>query len=222
MRWVTCESPERAAIAAAEHIAARITEGVAARGTFSLALSGGRTPRPMIAHLAGVPLPWGAVLVVQVDERVAPRGDAARNDATIREALGPTGARLLAIDVEDGPPERSAEAYARVLSDALGPAPILDLVHLGLGAEGHTASLFPDEPAARRAAAEVVATAAHAGHRRVTLTARCLRRARERVWLVTGPDKRAALSALAKGHGFAASLARAQDLVFTDEVRDDE
>jgi len=188
--------PDAEAVArrGAERIAAAAREAVAARGAFGAALSGGHTPWAMLRALAALDLPWHALHFFQVDERVAPAGDPQRNWTQLAESLlahAPVPAQQVhAMPVEAPDLERAAADYARAL-----PAR-LDLVHLGLGPDGHTASLVPGDPVLEVADRDVALTAPYQGRRRMTLTYPALARAREILWIVTGADKAAMLARL--------------------------
>jgi 6-phosphogluconolactonase len=184
-------------------IAAAARAAVAARGRFILAVSGGRTPWRMLRLLADEDVPWSAVQVVQVDERVAPAGDPDRNLTHLRESLI-ARAQLSPVQIHPMPVEmenlaEAAARYARTLSDLAGAPPVLDLVHLGLGADGHTASLIPGDPALEIEDTDVALTGAYQGRRRVTLTFPVINRARRVLWLVTGSEKAQALVRLRNG-----------------------
>jgi 6-phosphogluconolactonase len=176
----------RGAEVVAEHAAAAIAD----RGSFSLAVSGGRTPWVMFAELAGK-LPWEKVTIYQVDERIAPDGDPDRNLTQLERALPPGGAAdVRPMPVWSKDLEAAAAQYAGELPREL------DLVHLGLGPDGHTASLIPGDPVLEVSDRDVALTGEYQGRRRMTLTYPVLDRARAILWLVTGEDKVDALSRL--------------------------
>ena len=173
------------------------------RGRFVLGLSGGRTPMQMLRILSDAPVEWRRVHVAQVDERVAPLGSPDRNlthlhDALFRRVALPT-ARIHAMEVEDADLEAAAARYARSLKRVAGSPPILDVVQLGLGADGHTASLVPGDPALDVEDADVAVAGPYHGLQRMTLTIPALDRARRILWLVTGADKAEAVVGLAQG-----------------------
>lgn len=192
---------EAVAQRAAELIAAAAREAVKARGRFSLAVSGGHTPWVMLRRLAGEDVPWPGVDVFQVDERVAPEGDGDRNLTHLRESLLAAAplpaAQLHAMPVADADLTRAAQAYAATLRAVCGDPPVLDLVHLGLGPDGHTASLVPGDAVLGVHAAAVAPTAGtYQGRRRLTLTYPTIDRARRILWVVTGAEKASALAQL--------------------------
>lgn len=166
----------------AELAADTILGAVRSDGRCALALSGGRTPWAMLRELATADLPWDRVAVWQVDERVAPDGDPERNLTGLVPLL-PDEAELHPMPVTDDDLEAAADRYARTLP------PAFDLVHLGLGEDGHTASLVPGDPVLGVADRDVAVTVAYGGRRRMTLTYPVLDRARSLLWLVTGADK---------------------------------
>jgi len=168
---------------AATLLASALRETVGARGHGSLALSGGRAG-PLFAALGSRPVPWDHVDIFQVDERVAPNGHEDRNLGLLRSQL-PEAAleRIRPMPVTDLELEAGASDYAAALPDRL------DAVHLGLGTDGHTASLVPGDPVLRTDDRDVAVSAPYEGRRRMTLTFPALARARLVVWLVTGPDK---------------------------------
>jgi len=192
---------EAAAAEAAAVIAAEARRAVAERGRFAVAVSGGRTPWMMLRALAGEEVPWASVQFMQVDERVAPAGDAARNLTHVRESLQGGAPVLHAMPVEDPDLEAAAARYARTLETVAGRPPVLDLVHLGLGADGHTASLVPGDPVLDVVDRDVAVTGMYQGHRRMTLTRPALARARMVLWLVTGAEKAPMLERLRQGDG---------------------
>ena len=185
---------------AARLIAAEARRVVAARGRFVVALSGGRTPWQMLRTLAGEDVPWAGVHVVQVDERIAPAGDPDRNLTHLRESLlehAPLPEdHVHAMAVEEADLEAAARRYARALEQVAGTPPVLDLAHLGLGPDGHTASLVPDDPVLDVVDRDVALTGVYQKRRRMTLTYPMLDRCRRILWLVTGADKVAMLPRL--------------------------
>lgn len=200
----------RGAGVVAEDAAAAIAE----RGHFTFAVSGGRTPWAMFADLAGK-LPWEKVTIFQVDERVAPEGDADRNLTHLVRSLPPGGvADVRAMPVEADDLERAAADYAAALPEAF------DLVHLGLGPDGHTASLVPGDPVLEVIDRAVAVTGEYQGRRRLTLTYPVLDGARRVLWLVTGEDKVDALRRLREGDGSipAARVSTENALVVADEA----
>ena len=197
--------PDEDAIArkAAAVIAADMRAAVAARARYVMAVSGGRTPWLMLRMLADQPLPWQQVHVVQADERVAPAEDPDRNLAHLRASLL-TRVRLPpdhihAMPVEATDLDRAAARYAATLREVAGSPPILDLVHLGLGPDGHTASLVPGDPALDITDADVAVAGPYQGRRRMTLTFPIINRSRLVLWLVTGREKAATLVRLRDG-----------------------
>jgi len=174
-------------------VAGEARAAVAARGKFILAVSGGSTPWRMLRALAGEEVPWEGVQVVQVDERAAPVGHPDRNLTRLRESLlahAPLRPeRIHAMPVESPDLLAAAALYARTLQEIAGSPPVLDLVHLGLGADGHTASLVPGDPALGVTWADVAPTGVYKGRRRLTLTYPVINRSRRVLWLVTGSEK---------------------------------
>jgi 6-phosphogluconolactonase len=176
---------------------------VTSRGRFIMAVSGGHTPWRMLRALASDELPWQQVHIVQVDERVAPAADPDRNLAHLRASLldhAPLPPdHIHAMPVEAADLDRAAEQYALTLRDVAGVPPVLDLVHLGLGPDGHTASLVPGDPVLDITDADVAATGSYHGRRRMTLTFPIINRSRLVLWLVTGSEKAATLVRLRDG-----------------------
>jgi 6-phosphogluconolactonase len=212
---------------AARFIAAEAQRVVAARGRFLLAVSGGRTPWLMLRALARENVPWKEVHVFQVDERVAPTGHPDRNFTHIRETLlnrAPIPANQVhALPVEAADLAASASWYAGILQQIAGSPPVLDLVHLGLGPDGHTASLVPGDPVLAVADADVAVTGAYQGRTRMTLTYPILNRARNILWVVTGTEKAGMLARLRAGDpGIPAGrVSSAQAIIFADKAAAD-
>ncbi len=202
MRIEVLDDAEAVARMAAAVIAEDCRAAVRSRGRFVAAISGGRTPWQMLRVLADEDVPWAHVHVAQVDERLAPAGHADRNLTHLRESLrrAPIAAgRILAMPVEAPDLEAAAGRYAAGLATVAGSPPLLDLVHLGLGTDGHTASLVPGSPVLDVTTADVALTGEYQGRRRMTLTYPILNRARRVLWVVTGRDKAEPLARLLNG-----------------------
>lgn len=223
MRLKVAHDAQRAAEIAAADIARTCADAVASRGAAIIALSGGDTPWLMLRELCHFDLPWRQVFVAQVDERMAPRGDPSRNLTRMERILvheGPLpAANLLAMPVEHADLDEAAAAYQRTLEARAGTPLTLDLAQLGLGTDGHTASLLPGDPALDVIDRDTAVTSGYQGHRRMTLTLPAINRARRRLWLVTGTQKHAPLADLlaARGETPAARVSRADVLVVADE-----
>ena len=202
MEWVTSASVAAAEQAAAQFIARQLREAVRERGRATLAVSGGRTPWGMLDELAAQDVTWSAVHLLQVDERIVPLDQEARNWKGF--LAGTLAARIPldnqhAMPVELGDPEMAASRYARTLRECSGEPPTLDVVHLGVGADGHTASLFADDSPFQETQRPVAVSRSYEGHPRLTLTLPVLNRARCVVWFVVGGARRAALARLLNG-----------------------
>jgi len=223
MKVETFPDSEAVAQKGAEIIAAEARVAVKARGRFIVAVSGGHTPWQMLRALANEDVPWG-VNVVQVDERVAPDGDPDRNLTHLRESLlehAPLRPeQIYAMPVEAPDLEIAVARCAETLKKIAGSPPVLDLVHLGLGPDGHTASLIPGDPVLNVTDSDVALTGLYQGRRRMTLTYPILNRARGILWLVTGKDKVAALAQLRDGDVTipAGRIQRANALVLADQA----
>jgi 6-phosphogluconolactonase/glucosamine-6-phosphate isomerase/deaminase len=147
----------------------------------------------MFAELANEDVPWAAVEIFQVDERIAPDGDPDRNLTHLRESLGGAAAKVIPMPVNDPDLEAAGSSYANSL-----PARF-DLIHLGLGPDGHTASLIPGDPVLEVTDRLVALTGPYQDNRRMTLTYPALSRADQLLWLITGEDKRNPLALLLSG-----------------------
>ena len=166
---------------AAKVIAGAARDSAAARGRFVLAVSGGRTPWQMLRALATEDVPWNALHIVQVDERVAPYGDPDRNLTHLHESLlehAPLRPQQIhAMPVESSDLDAAAVEYAKTLSELCGTPAVIDLVHLGLGPDGHTASLVPGDPVLDVNDRDVAITGEYQKRRRMTLTYPIMNRA---------------------------------------------
>jgi 6-phosphogluconolactonase len=218
------DTAESVAQSAANIIAEEARKAVAARGRFVVAVSGGHTPWVMLRALATADVPWPAVHIVQVDERVAPAGHPDRNLTHLRESLldrAPlTAEQIHDMPVESADLERAAAEYAANLRQIAGSPPVLDLVHLGLGPDGHTASLVPGDPVLNVHDADVAITGSYQGRRRMTLTYPMINRSRQVLWVVTGSAEVGMLNRLLDGDESipAGRVRRENALVLADEA----
>lgn len=203
MELHVAEDAAAAADQAARWVAQQVRQYAQQRGRCVLAVSGGTTPQAMFAALAKDDVPWEAVHLVQVDERLAPLGDDSRNlthlqgDLLNRIPLPRTQVYRMPAEADD--PVAAARRYSKTLEALAGSPPVFDIVHLGLGDDGHTASLVPGDPVLEARDEEVAVTAFYKGRRRMTLTYPALDRAHHRLWLVTGSAKAAMLARLLQG-----------------------
>lgn len=205
-------------------IAAEARASVAARGRFVAAFSGGHTPWVMLGALGDEDVPWKDFHLVQVDERVAPAGDKDRNLTHLQSSLlshvplHPE--QIYAMPVESPNLELAAASYALKLQEIAGSPALIDLVHLGLGPDGHTASLVPGDPVLEVTDRDVAVTGVYQGRRRMTLTYPILNRARRVLWIVTGEEKTGMLVRLRDGDRSipAGRIRRDQALVLADQA----
>jgi 6-phosphogluconolactonase len=206
--------PDSVAERAASFVAKRADAAVADRDRFSFAVSGGHTPWAMLARLTEK-MTWEHVTIYQVDERIAPEGDPDRNLTHLAASLPPgLAADIRPMPVDGQDLEAAATSYARSLPERF------DLVHLGLGPDGHTASLVPGDPVLDVNDRDVALTGVYQGRRRMTLTYPALNRARQVLWLITGADKLEALRRLRAGDHVipAGRVGAASQLVIADEA----
>lgn len=193
MRYEIFADDAAVAAAAARLIAASARKAVAARGRFLMAVSGGTTPWAMLRDLALEDVPWAGVHVFQVDERMAPDGDPDRNLTHLhasllgRAPIPPENIHAMPVTVMDS--AQGAGQYEQTLATWCGRPAVLDLVHLGLGADGHTASLVPGDPVLDCKDRDVDVTGVYQHRRRMTLTFPVLDRSRQVLWLAAGSAK---------------------------------
>jgi 6-phosphogluconolactonase len=209
LRLIRAADADAAAMLAADELAAACRAAADERGIAVVAVSGGETPWQMLERFREYPLPWERIKLAQVDERVAPCGDARRNLTCLAQILvtdGPLpGENLLAMPVEADDLPCAAAQYQQRLEQVAGHPVTFDVVQLGLGADGHTASLVPGDAVLDVVDRDVAVTGEYGGLQRMTLTFPALNRARRRLWLVTGAAKAARLAELLAG-GAAAGL----------------
>jgi 6-phosphogluconolactonase len=193
---------EAVAARAAQWLIERLREAIAVQGRAAFAASGGSTAARMCERAAAESLQWPNVDVFQVDERVAPAGHPDRNAVALRAAFArrceADPQRFHWMPVEAADLQGGAASYATELRGLPNGDFTLDVAHLGMGADGHTASLFPGAPELAEIA-PVTVTAEHLGRRRMTLTLPVINRARHILWVVTGAPKRTALERLLRG-----------------------
>jgi 6-phosphogluconolactonase len=209
---------------AATLIAAYARESVSARNCFTFAVSGGHAPWIMLRELANEKVPWDKVQIFQIDERVAPAGDPDRNLTHLRESLLQRVPlridQIHAMPVELPELEGAVRQYEQTLRECAGDPPVLDLAHLGLGPDGHTASLVPGDPVLNVTDSDVAVTDVYMGRRRMTLTYPMINRSRKILWLITGSDKVDALAKLRAGDTSipAARITRDNALLLAEEA----
>lgn len=214
---LVCPDPDGAGRAAAELVVAIARRAIRAQGKFRFAVSGGRTPWSMFANLTPAGMPWRETLLYQVDERVVPRHHPERNLFNLLQSLGGAPVEIVPMPVDAPDLEEAAERYGAGL-----PARF-DLVHLGLGINGHTASLMPGDPVLDVSDRPVALTRASEGLRRMTLTYPGLARAEMLLWLIIGAKKRDALARLLSGRDDmpAARVVARSSLVIADRAAAD-
>jgi 6-phosphogluconolactonase len=198
---VVATDPTSIAIRAATDIARHLTDAVTHRGIATLAVSGGSTPALLFDALASCVVPWTNVHLFQVDERVAPSGDVDRNFVQLqahllsRVALPEGNVHPIPVDIT--PTAYAARRYQQDIQAICSG--VFDVIHLGLGDDGHTASLVPGDRVLEVRSALVATTGLYKSKRRVTLTYRALNQARSLVWLATGATKVDAVTKLLAG-----------------------
>ncbi|MEX2549700.1 MAG: 6-phosphogluconolactonase [Nitriliruptoraceae bacterium] len=184
---------DRLGAQAAARVSVVLREAVRRRGRATVAFSGGSGAASLFAGLADAEVPWPSVDILQVDERVAPPDHPDRNLSGLRAGLlahvPVPQAHIHPMPVEDPDLEAAAERYAELLRAVTDPDLRLDLVHLGIGTDGHTASLAPGSPLLNADAPPVAMTPLLHGRRRMTLTLPILNAARDALWLVGGAEK---------------------------------
>ena len=193
MKIEVLDNADMVARKAASIIAGEARKAIASRGQFTLAVSGGKTPWKMLRALTDEDVPWEGMHILQVDERLAPEGHPDRNMTHLLESL--TGVipllvgRIHAMPVEEEDPEAAAASYAQTIREIAGSPAIIDLIHLGLGPDGHTASLIPGDTVLDMTSRDVALTGIYQGRQRLTLTFPIINRAGRILWMITGSEK---------------------------------
>ncbi len=217
MRIETHPGEDAVAQRTAEVIAEAAREGIRRHGRAVLAFSGGSTPALMLERLGRMDVRWNATHVLQVDERVAPEGHPDRNWTMVTNSLlagaDIPAALLHPMPVTDDDLEAAAGRYASRLQNVAGVPPIADVVHLGIGEDGHTASLVPGDPVLDVRDRWVAVAGPYQGRMRMTLTYPAINAGRLLVWQITGAEKAAAVRAGLQGTGVPASKVRRRDVV---------
>jgi 6-phosphogluconolactonase len=222
MEVFTAATTEDVSNQAAGFVATAARSAIEVRGQFCLALSGGSTPWKMLNHLVSLELPWQQVHIFQVDERVAPDGDSARNfthiQAQLLNRIDIPAENVHPMPVTHGNLEKATQSYCSELESMAGHPPVLDLVHLGMGGDGHTASLLPGDDALNEHESDVAMTGEYQGHLRMTLTFPLINRARQILWLVMGEDKVEMMTRMMRADATipAGRISHDQAAVFTD------
>lgn len=194
-------TPQEAAEACGAHILERLAEAVKARGTATLAISGGSSPKLMFDWMAKAAFDWTNVHLFWVDERAVPPEHEQSNYRMAKEHLiDPAGLKNVHRIHAELPPDHAASGYVRELSDHFGDKPVFDVIHLGIGPDAHTASLFPGEPLIEdRDGLAAAVYVEKIPQWRITLLPAVLLAAREVVILATGADKREPLRQVLEG-----------------------
>jgi 6-phosphogluconolactonase len=221
MDWVVGEDVSAAEGAAAEYIALRLATAIGERGRATLAISGGSTPWGMFDRLAEQNVSWSEMHVFQVDERIVPLDHEARNwkqflANSLARRIREANRHPMPVDVDNA--ELAAAYYAATLSEWTGEPPVLDVVHLGIGEDGHTASLFSDDPLLQEGQRSVGVSHRYQGYRRLSLTLPTLNQARSVVWFAVGAGRRAVVTRLQAGDSSMPASHVQQDraILFTD------
>jgi 6-phosphogluconolactonase len=205
--------PDAEAVArrAADVVAEAAREAIASRGRFTFAVSGGETPWAMFRALAEEDVSWDEVGIWHVDERVAPDGDPDRNLTSLLPVI-PVEADLRPMPVTEPDLDAAADRYAASLPAAF------ELVQLGMGDDGHTASLVAGDPVFDVADRDVAVTGEYRGLRRMTVTYPVLDRAGLALWMITGRDKAPMVPRMLAGDRSipAGRVATAEQLVLVD------
>jgi 6-phosphogluconolactonase len=213
---IATDSDEQAAHRAVELIESAGAAAIRERGRFNFAVSGGKSPWRMFELLSDSSLDWSRTSMFQVDERIAPTGSRERNLTHLVLSLPlacQSAIRPMPVGAEDL--EAAAAEYEYSLPDRL------DLIHLGIGPDGHTASLVPDDPVLEVDDRAVALTAAeYQGSRRMTLTYPAIERARKVFFLILDGDKREAFERLLDGdRSIPAGRVSNPDMVVVTDIR---
>ncbi len=223
MNKITVETvePERWAERAADLTAAELNSALRDRPRATLAVSGGRSPKAYFRELSTRNVAWDRITILQVDERVVPEGSDDRNLTDQIASFGDLDAHWLPLPVSASEDPKALKAFVEDLRGDAGNPPVIDVIHLGLGDDGHTASLVPGDPVLEERHHVIARTQLYNGTHRLTLTEPVLSRAGLILWLVSGANKaKPVQQLLANDPSIPGSLVKAerQILVATPDV----
>lgn len=222
MKKFRFESAEEVAEQAAIHIAQSARKAIFDHGRFTMAISGGRTPWQMLKRLTKEKLSWEKIFIFQVDERIAPDSHPDRNLTQLFKTLEGSGLitriNIFHMHVTAEHLEEACEEYAKTIKEITETGQ-LDLIHLGMGTDGHTASLIPSDPVCNVMDKDVALTEnPYQGRIRMTLTLPLINRSKEILWVITGEEKQEMFDRLLSGDQSipAGTISSQQAVVFTD------
>ncbi len=212
---------ERWAERAADLTAAELNSALRTKPRATLAVSGGRSPKAYFRELSSREVAWDRITILQVDERVVPEGSDQRNLTDQIASFGDLDAHWLPLPVSASEDPKALKAFVEDLRGDAGNPPVIDVIHLGLGDDGHTASLVPGDPVLEERVHVIARTELYNGTHRLTLTEPVLSRAGMILWLVSGSNKAKPVQQLLSGDpSIPGSLVKAerQVLVATPDV----
>ncbi|MBT4890162.1 MAG: 6-phosphogluconolactonase [Rhodospirillales bacterium] len=223
MKIETCIDAQSVADKCANIIADHMMQAINQHAKFTIAFSGGSTPIPLFQRLSTLTLPWDKVHIFQVDERVAPDGDENRNYNNLKthllDHISIPPAQVYAMQVATLSSWKAAETYETLVRKHTGTPPCFDLIHLGLGEDGHTASLIPKDPVLKNSDSYVATSQVYNRYERLTFTYDTINATKCILWQVTGKKKAKMLKRLISGDTKipAGRIVRDQAIIVTDQ-----